>query len=127
VGPDTCLFRPGDGFRPWGNALTFSHSADDEAKAYADKAGVRLTIQEPSLQHKEIPALLRRFEYYIDVKRGVKGQILEGLGLTGQEALASGCRVIRWDGKVLQGLPEENRPESVAKRYFQLYEELLKR
>ena len=113
-----------------GTALTSAYSADAEAQSLAEQNGLKLTFLKRDTTpapHSEFPSLLNKFEYYIDVKRslGVSKEIVQATGMTTLEALACGCKVIRWDGKVLQGLPEENRPEVAAKNYLRLYESLL--
>ena len=68
---------------------------------------------------------LSKYEYYIDVKRGLYGNILEALSLTGLEALACGCKVIDWKGDTRVGLPFEHHPEYAAETLFKIYQEIL--
>ena len=52
--------------------------------------------------------MLNRYEYCID--RTSPGS----LSKTVLEALACGLKAIRWDGRVVSGLPKEHRPERVS-------------
>ena len=45
----------------------------------------------------------------------------ESLSKTALEALACGLKVIRWDGRVVSGLPEDHRPERVAEVVWRIY------
>jgi hypothetical protein len=75
----------------------------------------------------KMPELLRRYEYYIDVKRDSNGELLKGtLSKTALEALACGVKVITCEGKIVEALPLDHRPENVAKKTFNLYLENLK-
>ncbi len=125
---DTDLFSDAGKHQP-GTALTQEYGATDEARELARQHGLELTVlqrdSEP-VPHQRMPELLNRYEYYIDIKRPYKTDlpIIEATGKTTLEALACGCRVIRWDGKVLEGLPAANRPENVVAQYFELYSAL---
>ncbi|HZW85270.1 MAG TPA: hypothetical protein VFE91_05150 [Nitrososphaerales archaeon] len=119
-----------EGHHEPGTALTSAYSADAEAESLAGEHGLKLTFlrrDTAPVPHSEFPSLLNKFEYYIDIKRsqGVSNEIVKATGMTCLEALACGCKVIRWDGKVLQGLPEENRPDVAAGNYLSLYQSLL--
>ncbi len=113
-----------------GTALHTEYGATGEAEALAKDRGLEFTVlrrdKEP-VPHSEMPAILNRFEYYIDVKRSpsISPDVIPATSKTCLEALACGCKVIRWDGRVLEGVPDENRPENVARRYFDLYSGLL--
>jgi len=69
--------------------------------------------------YKDFPRVLGRFEYYIDRYR------IRSLSKTALEALVMGLKVIDWEGKVIQGFPEEHHPLNVAKRTIKIYEEVL--
>ncbi len=123
---DTGLFRPAGGRPPPGSAITFRYGADAEAEASARKLGLTLTtLERGSVPHVRMPDILSKSEYYIDVKRGNSGSILQALSLTALEALACGCKVVDWEGMVRQGLPTENEPRAVAERWHELYTRLL--
>jgi len=122
---DTSLFRP-SGVHERGTALYLSYNAEEEARSLAGKFGLKLTVVQRGVKHSEMPALLSRFEYFIDVKRSpnVSPELIRATSKTALEALATGTKVITWDGRVLEELPEENRPENVAKAYYLLYSTL---
>ena len=102
--------------------------ASDVASKYVDKWGLDLVVHDRdnnALAHEEFAKTLIKYEYYVDVKRDYdKKNILEALSLTGLEALASGCKVINWKGKIIKGLPEEHRAKNVAKTWWDIYFEL---
>jgi hypothetical protein len=72
---------------------------------------------------------LSRYEYYIDCRFSTAGttygEALPILSKTAFEALACGCKVIRWDGQVVEGLPEAHRPENVVKGLLMMYRKVL--
>jgi len=67
------------------------------------------------VKHKDMPIFINKFEYLIDRKS------VNSLSKTALEALACGLKVIRWDGKIVTGLPEDHRPEYVIKRLYKIY------
>jgi len=105
-------------------AFHFSYGADDLAREYSKKYGLKLTIHDVRkhgvIPHLRLPKVLCIFEYYVDVKR-VGQETASAMSKTGLEALACGLKVIRWDGSVIIGLPLENRPENISKKIFDLY------
>ena len=116
--------------RKAGTALHFEYGATEEAETFARERGLDLTVlsrDASPVAHSMMPSLLNRYEYYIDIKRSVSvsPDIIRATGKTCLEALACGCKVIRWDGRVLSGLPPENRPERVVNQYYDLYRSLL--
>lgn len=112
----------------FGTAFHVTYRADDLATKYAKENNLALTIHD-RLKHPILNStfgeVLSNYEYYIDVKRNVKGKVLKALSKTGLESLACGLKVIRWDGKVSKGLSERNLPENVVKNIFQIYSEVL--
>jgi len=128
---DIEIFHLGEEKPRPGTAFHISYGADDLAVKMAEKLGLSLTIHDRARQgaipYVEMPEVLRGYEYYVDVKRGQSGNVLTGgLSKVGLEALACGLKVITWDKRTLEGLPQENLPESVAKRIFGIYEDLLR-
>lgn len=126
---DTDLFRD-QGNHKRGTALTIRYGADEEAQAMAKEGDLKLTMldrAEHPVPYRDMPALLNGFDYYIDVKRtpGTFGEPIHALSKTALEALACGCKVMDWAGKVHQGLPAENDPFRVAEIWYQKYLELL--
>ena len=97
-------------------ALTFDHGAVEEAQEYARWYGLTLDVLKPgSVPYREMPALLRRYQVYVDVKRGPHG-ILPALSLTALQAKACGLGVVRWDGQV--SLNEPYSPKDIPVRPF---------
>jgi len=125
---DTEIFHPACGKAKPKSAFHFSYDADELAIEYAKRHRLELTIynkhEHGVIPHLKLPEVLCQYEYYIDVKRAGDGKIGSALSKTGLEALACNLKVIRWDGKVIEGLPPENHPENVAKQIFNIYQKL---
>ncbi|MEM4311500.1 MAG: hypothetical protein QXX95_03840 [Nitrososphaerales archaeon] len=111
-------------------AFHFSYYADDLAKKLAEKYGLTLTIhnrEENPIPYKTLSLFLSSYEYYIDVKRDLSNlNLLKEISKTGLEALACGCKVIRWDGSIMEGLPPEHYPEVVVRKLWEIYRLLLR-
>jgi len=93
------------------------------AKEYAKDNKLSLTILDRlknPIKYIKFGETLSRHEYYVDIKRS-KGKILDALSKTGLEALACGLKVVRWDGEIVQALPEEHRPENVVSHLREIY------
>jgi glycosyltransferase involved in cell wall biosynthesis len=124
---DTDIFRPLGGVRDPGSALSFRYGMDEEAEHAAEKLGVDLTwFDRWAVPHERMPETFSRFAYYIDLRKPPGHQEARSVGKAALEALACGCQVIDWSGRILQGLPDENRPESVAAKWDALYRSLIK-
>ena len=80
--------------------------------------GLSVDLLGHGIPYGEMPKVLNRYEYYIDRMSP------KSLSKTALEVLACGLKVIRWDGRVVSGLPLEHRPERVAevgwRRYVRL-------
>ncbi len=128
---DLDIFTTSKSERAQGTATHFSYRADDLAREYAEKYGLKLEIYDKikhgSMPHVNVPEFLRRFEYYIDVKRDPDGDLFTVPSKTALEALACGLKVINWEGREIDGLPIENHPENVVKMIFEKYAHLLAR
>lgn len=124
--------------------------AVDVAKKYADQYGLELVVfdrMKTPLPHdkflEEVAkyeyyinversgylAALAEHEYYIDVKRDYpdhlySDKVLEAMSLTGIEALALGCKVIDWGGRLLEEFPERNESYWIACQLNAIYEGL---
>lgn len=125
---DTEFFYPRPVKRKPKSAFHISYNADDLAIEYARTYDLELTIYDRRKQgpipHLKLPEILCQYEYYIDVKRSC-GKLIQGIGKTGREALACGLKVITWEGKIIEGLPQENYPEAVASKIYALYIDVL--
>jgi len=129
---DTVKFNPDRklGFRKdvHDRALTFSYGADEEAHEIAEMRGLKLTIIDYKVPHKQVPELMSNYGFYIDVKRDFRGRLLydgDVHGKAGLEALAMGLKVVSKDLSIMEGLPECHRPENVADSLFYTYERLM--
>jgi len=127
---DTDIFVPGGQHLP-GTALYVLYNALEEARRYATTLGIQkmdvLDRWKEPVPYERMPSVLSRYEFFIDVRRSTKvsDEIIDILSKNALEALAVGCKVVRWDGKVVSGLPDENRPENVVKTYFDKYQRLV--
>ncbi len=126
---DTDIFRDLGDHGP-DSALHVEYGATKEATEIARSMGLQLTVLDRAknpVLYSDMPALLNRYEYYIDVKRapGRDGDVIHSMSKTGLEALSCGCKVIDWAGKVNTGLPNQHDPRTVAKFWSQTYSSLL--
>ncbi len=127
---DTDIFTDRGAHAP-GTALYVLYNALEEARQYASSLGIpkldTLDRWKEPVPYAEMPALLSKYEYFIDIRRSVKvsDEIIDMVSKNALEALASGCKVVRWDGTVIEGLPEENRPERAVRLYYEIYRQLL--
>lgn len=88
------------------------------AKNISNDMDLELTILDRDnayVPYKELPEYLNQFEYFIDRKQ------YSSLSKTALEALACGLKVIRWDNKVVKGLPEEHKIENVILNLKKIY------
>ena len=123
---DTDLFRWTGVPRAPNSALSFRYGMDAEAGALASKLGLELTwVERWSVPHGKMPDLLSKFCYYIDLRRPPGHSEARSVGKAALEALACGCRVVDWSGRVFEGLPPENDPGIVASRWHDVYESLI--
>jgi hypothetical protein len=115
-----CLKKPSSG-------LTLSYRADDLAGKLAFERDLHLTVQPRNMSYKDMPTLLSRYEYYVEVKRTVEGWRLgkkDSVSCTALQALASGLKVVKWNGETISQFPEEHAPENVCGKLYGIYKEL---
>jgi glycosyltransferase involved in cell wall biosynthesis len=138
--PDNAIYLPNPvdtehfyyrGSRKLGTAFHISYNADKEAKDIAKEFNLELTIhnrKENPINHTEMPFILSKYEYYIDIKRDyVTKKLLKGsLSKTALEALACGCKVITYNKSIVEGLPYEHKPQVITKRLFDIYSSLIR-
>lgn len=136
---DTDLFYPMPKVkRELMKALHFEYGVSELARETANGCGLELVIVDRSknyIPYLKMPEFLNRFEFYIDVKLGRRfadyntGSVLlhppDAYSKTGLEALACGLTVLSINKFIARGLPEENYPEFVADRMYEIYNELL--
>jgi len=124
---DTDLFSPRQAHRDPGSAVSFRYGMDAEAEAAAERLGLKLTLLDRwSVRHTDMPEMLSRFAYYIDMRRPPAHSLARSVGKAALEALACGCRVVDWEGNVIEGLPPTNDPTAVAGKWREVYAGLLK-
>jgi len=125
---DTELFQPMLEQRRFNTALhiTYSRYQNDKdlelVKEWADKERVKLTVinrDESPVPFLEMPRLLNRFEFFVD------RFTIPSLSKTALEALACGIKVVAWNGEIVEKLPEDNKPEIVVQRVYNLYKKIL--
>jgi len=125
---DTDLFRPLQGRREPNSAVSFRYGMDAEAEAIAKKHGLNLELLDRwSVRYEQMPQTLSGYAYYIDMRKPPGHMMAHSVGKAALEALACGCKVIDWDGRIIEGFPAEHDPNSVAGRWDAIYRELLKR
>jgi len=114
---DTDLFYPKTNCnRKPKSALALRYHLDEKrAINYAQKYGLQLTFLERNIPHKKMPKVFSRYEYYIDRTE------IPSLSKTALEALACGLKVIRWDGRMVAGLPKQHTPKDVCEKIYRIY------
>jgi len=128
---DTDMFHPvPECLKKPNSALTFSRNADDLALKLAIEKDLHLTINRNKILYSEMPTLLSRFQFYIEVKRDREGQVLgkgNSVSMIALQALACGTKVVKWDGKIIEKLPDIHKPEHVVSELMEIYSRLLER
>jgi len=99
------------------------YETSENAEKIATEHGWRLSILDRAhnvvIPYKRMPEFLSRFEYFID------RHLIKSLSKTAIEALALELKVVKWDGEVVDHLPEAHKPENVARLTCQIYREKL--
>ena len=125
---DTDLFRPAQVEPSPNSAVSFRYGMDAEAEAMAKMLGLDLAwLDRWSVGHRQMPETLSRYAYYVDMRKPPGHPTARSLGKAALEALACGCRAVDWQGNVIEGLPPEHDPRSVAARWNETYLGLLKK
>lgn len=125
---DTDIFKPGGGGRDPKSAVSFRYGMDAEAEEIAKVLGLSLTwLDRWGVRHDEMPGVLSKFAYYIDMRRPPGRVEARSVGKAALEALAAGCKVVDWTGRVIEGLPPQNDPSTVAASWHEVYLGLLSR
>lgn len=108
-----------------GRALYFrkEYEADKEklVKDKCDEMGLELTIPNGFIPYCEMPYFLNQFEVFFD------RFVIPSLSKTALEALACGCKVISWNGPILnpRKIIRQHELDFVVKKLTQKYEEIL--
>ena len=125
---DTDLFRPAGPTPDPKSAVSFRYGMDHQAEMVAKELGLQLTwLDRWSVPHSGMPETLARFAYYIDMRKPPGHIEARSVGKAALEALATGLKVVDWEGRVVEGLPHENDPTSVAAKWNEVYAKLLSR
>lgn len=125
---DTDLFKPRGVDRDPESAVSFRYGMDAETEEAAKKLGLKLTWADRwSVSHDEMPDLLSRYSYYIDMRKPPGHIQARSVGKAALEALATGCRVVDYSGNIIDLLPAENDPAKVVALWHDVYLGLLSR
>lgn len=140
---DTQLFTRKKDFRK-GSALWIMHMEGhqkNEKNAYklAKEYNLDLTVLNrltDAIPYLEFPRYLEQFEYFLDLKLvdfmnkkrvlTITNEVQTSFSLTGHQALSLGVKVIH-NGEIHTEFPQEHDPVIIAKKWIEIYEELLKK
>ena len=132
---DTELFSPREITRN-GKALCIMTKAENETliARWLKEGNTSLDYEtldrnKTGVPYSKMPELLEKYEYYIDLKNDLansadierEGVISPAYSTTGLQALSMGLKVLNYECKVVQGLPDMHRPENVAKKVEEHY------
>lgn len=123
---DTDLFRP-RGISRSGTLALLSNNLDRKKTLELLNKFKNVTILDRNnevIPYNKMPNFLNKFELFIDHKVTDFGMVLEALSRTALEALACGCKVFH-DGRYINELPDEHKPENVIKKLYTLFLEIL--
>jgi hypothetical protein len=82
---------------------------------------VEVTDREANpIPYSHVPDFLRRYGIYVDIKY-IDGNLLKAPSKTGLESLACGLRVLNYKLEYMEGLPQEHRPDAVARKMLETY------
>lgn len=127
---DSDLFYPRNlSHIPENDACYFRYDADDIAHSIAKKYGLKLTIYDRNHIHNELPEILSRHRWLIDVKKS-KGIYLYPKGVYSKlalEALSIGLKVVSLNGDITDKFPSEHDSEKFSQKVFKLYQNLIDR
>jgi len=119
-------FKPMPSLRKAGTALYFvKHQRGENIvwpKNVAKNLGLELCVVDRKanpISYAKLPHFLNTFEYYIDQNW------IHSLSKTALEALACGLKVVKWDGRVIEKLPEEHNPIRVIEKLWAFYQQAI--
>ena len=72
------------------------------------------------IPYEDMVDLFNKYELFLDYKVTDFGMVLGAMSRSALEALACGCKVYH-DGKVIEKLPDEHKPEVVIKKLYSLF------
>ena len=110
-------------FKPLGKprrhkAIYFKLSYEDPNEAIK-RSPIPVDIVERCIAYPELPSILNDYEYFLD------RYAIPYYSKTALEALACGCKVIRWDGQIIRDLPLNHNPHYVIRKLLKLYNDLI--
>ena len=71
--------------------------------------------------YNDMPNFLSNYEYLIDLKYINGKNIGKFVSMTGLQALSLGLKILNYDFKIIQGLPNGHKPENVVKKLMDVY------
>lgn len=99
------------------------YETDEYARKVATAHGWNLSILDRVIDdyipYSVFPQFLAQYNIFID------RHVIQSLSKTALEALALGLKVVRYDGKIVEGLPPEHLAENVANEWLHIYREML--
>jgi len=112
------------------HALTIKKESGDIEKTlqYCNENNVDLKIDvfdrtNKPLLYQEIPHLLKKYNVYVDIQI-VNNKIIESLSKTALESLACGLKVLNYNLKYIDKLPERHDPVNVINQLENIYNKL---
>jgi hypothetical protein len=110
-------------------AIHFDYNRVNEALRLAEIHDLDLRIMnDKNIQHRNLPDILKNFEYLIEAKDVLGHKIIFNSGThskLGLEALHMGLKVVKSDGSIFHRFPHKHLTESVIPRLKEIYLELL--
>ncbi len=84
-----------------------------------------LNSKENLIPYAEMPKVFSQYGTYIDLTfRYNFTKLAQTMGNLGRQALARGLTVLNYKLEYVRGLPEEHKPDNVAKKLLEIYENL---
>ena len=119
---DTDLFKPQNKIRK-GNLALLSDNLDRKKTLKGLEKFPDVTIIDKKnkiIPYEDMVDLFNKYELFLDYKVTDFGMVLGAMSRSALEALACGCKVYH-DGKVIEKLPDEHKPEVVIKKLYSLF------
>lgn len=120
------VFKPLGNPRRYGKALYFRKPYESGKKRSireeCERKGLELTILSGFIPHSRMPSFLNQFEYFFDQTTfRVPLPVMSKMAL---EAMACGCKVIRWDGLVKnpEKILRNHDLNAVIRKLIKIYE-----
>lgn len=105
------------------------YKVEKEVTEIARVLGLKLDIKPRCIPNERMPKVLENYEYLIDWKKSKNGKPINLDEKTHSklelEALSMGLKVVKTDGTVFSGFPENHRASNVIDKLMEIYEGLL--